>query len=738
MKNKKIIYTIILFIFFVVLGTLKVQAAEEIESVENLVAALENENIEVNENQIKLLNDIELEDNLIINSGNYIIDLNGKTISYTKNNDIAFCMQGGNLIIKDKTNNGTIFSEGLTFLCNNGFLKIENCKMTNNDFNLSVYNDAIVQIDNGEFSGLISLSAGNLIINGGLFKSGLDVNFEPFTDKIPNAIINGGEFIGNQAGLYIWFPAYAKNVKLKGGTFKGYDEETPGIYVGDKFDLKDLLPIGYKFDNDEQNFVNVETEYVSYSYTGSANIVSVEKFLNRNVIKLTFVDYDGNIIKTKSILQGANFTLPEAPEKEGYVFVGWDINTENITNDMIVTPIYEKIYNFEVSYIYDEYYTGEEIKPNVIIIDENTKNRLSEEDYEIICENNINAGTANVLIQGKGKYKYCTQTAEFKILPKYLNYEYKLNIEREHVYTGKTIEPNVSLIYKNIELINGLDYQVYYESNINAGYARISVKGIGNYKGEITGGFQIQPKTIDEINLKETSFVYTGNEITPDVIVKSGNKELVKDNDYNIYYSNNINVGTATIRINGTGNYTGSTTLEFNIVSKSIKNMNVIADLSKKQYTGNSIKPVVELRDNNNNNKLRENYDYKVEYSNNSNIGKATIKITGKNGYSGTITKTFDIVPKPVKITSIKSPIIRTLKITWQKDSSIDGYEIYSSKSKIDTYSLAKTISKNSKDNHTFLAHKKGTFYYTMRSYKIVNGNKIYSDFSEVKEIKVK
>ena len=129
-------------------------------------------------------------------------------------NDIAFCMQGGNLIIKDKTNNGTIFSEGLTFLCNNGFLKIENCKMTNNDFNLSVYNDAIVQIDNGEFSGLISLSAGNLIINGGLFKSGLDVNFEPFTDKIPNAIINGGEFIGNQARLYIWFPAYAKNVKL--------------------------------------------------------------------------------------------------------------------------------------------------------------------------------------------------------------------------------------------------------------------------------------------------------------------------------------------------------------------------------------------------------------------------------------------------------------------------------------------------------------------------------------------
>ena len=126
------------------------------------------------------------------------------------------------------------------------------------------------------------------------------------------------------------------------------------------------------------------------------------------------------------------------------------------------------------------------------------------------------------------------------------------------------------------------------------------------------------------------------------------------------------------------------------------------------------------------------------EYSNNINIGKATIKITGKNGYSGTITKTFDIIPKTVKITSIKAPIIRTVKITWQKDSSIVGYEIYRSNTKEGNYSLVKTITNKNKDSYTFLAHKKGTYYYTMRSYKIVNGIKVYSDFSEVKEIKVR
>ena len=126
------------------------------------------------------------------------------------------------------------------------------------------------------------------------------------------------------------------------------------------------------------------------------------------------------------------------------------------------------------------------------------------------------------------------------------------------------------------------------------------------------------------------------------------------------------------------------------------------------------------------------------KYSNNYKIGKATIKITGRDGYSGTIIKTFDIVPKSVKIKSIKSPIIRTVKLTWQKDSLVDGYEIYRSTSEDGTYSLVKTITNKNDGDHTFLAHKKGTFYFTMRSYKVVNGTKIYSDFSEVSSIKVK
>lgn len=87
--------------------------------------------------------------------------------------------------------------------------------------------------------------------------------------------------------------------------------------------------------------------------------------------------------------------------------------------------------------------------------------------------------------------------------------------------------------------------------------------------------FIINKKEIDEVILKEKNITYTGEEIFPEVIVKSQNKELVENIDYDIYYSNNVNVGTATIRINGIGNYSGYITKEFNIISKNIEDTEI-------------------------------------------------------------------------------------------------------------------------------------------------------------------
>lgn len=63
-----------------------------------------------------------------------------------------------------------------------------------------------------------------------------------------------------------------------------------------------------------------------------------------------------------------------------------------------------------------------------------------------------------------------------------------------------------------------------------------------------------------------SEFTYTGEEITPDVIVKVSSKTLVEGQDYTLKFANNVNAGTATVIVTGAGDYEGTTTTEFTIL----------------------------------------------------------------------------------------------------------------------------------------------------------------------------
>lgn len=64
---------------------------------------------------------------------------------------------------------------------------------------------------------------------------------------------------------------------------------------------------------------------------------------------------------------------------------------------------------------------------------------------------------------------------------------------------------------------------------------------------------------------------YTGSQITPDVTVRFGSTTLIKGTDYDLSYGNNTSAGTGTgsVTITFTGNYSGETTVNFNIVKAS-------------------------------------------------------------------------------------------------------------------------------------------------------------------------
>ena len=97
--------------------------------------------------------------------------------------------------------------------------------------------------------------------------------------------------------------------------------------------------------------------------------------------------------------------------------------------------------------------------------------------------------------------------------------------------------------------------------------------------------------------LSATSYIYDGKAKTPGVTVKDGTKPLVNGTDSTVKYSNNVNVGTATVTVTGKGNYTGSKSTNFKInaapVGKSIASATVTTSQMIRNANGNVIVPSI-------------------------------------------------------------------------------------------------------------------------------------------------
>ncbi len=77
--------------------------------------------------------------------------------------------------------------------------------------------------------------------------------------------------------------------------------------------------------------------------TGNDHLTGVRFIYQYSECKVTFVDFDGTVLKTETVEEGNRATAPEAPSRDGYTFIGWDIEFSNVTEDITVTAQYEKI-----------------------------------------------------------------------------------------------------------------------------------------------------------------------------------------------------------------------------------------------------------------------------------------------------------------------------------------------------------------------------------------------------------
>ena len=84
------------------------------------------------------------------------------------------------------------------------------------------------------------------------------------------------------------------------------------------------------------------------------------------------------------------------------------------------------------------------------------------------------------------------------------------------------------------------------------------------YKLTVTPADLNSGNTVIEVT-NANSLVYTGKALTPEVKVTYNGAELARDTDYEVSYTNNTNAGTATVTVDGKGNYEGTKTVNFNI-----------------------------------------------------------------------------------------------------------------------------------------------------------------------------
>jgi hypothetical protein len=162
--------------------------------------------------------------------------------------------------------------------------------------------------------------------------------------------------------------------------------------------------------------------------------------------------------------------------------------------------------DFEVTLSEDTFiYSGYEEKPENVTVYYKGKELwgaspyVDNPDYSVQYTNNINAGTASVVITGMGDY-IGTKVVNYTINPLALTSKStRINFADgsmgQYKCTGSEIKPKINVFKSDDDtrLTEGKDYKVSYSDNVNAGTGTIKVTFMGNYTGSISKTFKITP-----------------------------------------------------------------------------------------------------------------------------------------------------------------------------------------------------------------------------------------------------
>lgn len=480
----------------------------------------------------------------------------------------------------------------------------------------------------------------------------------------------------------------------------GFKKEYP--YTG-----LEIRPIGISVTDYIDRIKYRLTEDLDYTLSYKNNLNAGTAFIEVQAKGNFSGSASANFLITSSTISSGSGTTPDTPINGGIGEISG--STPVSPNNVILT----------MDTANAMFYTGNAVYPKVSIagMTENI-------DYTVTFSNNIEVGVATVTITGIGNNRG-TITKTFNIIAPLS----KCTIAPipAQQYTGSPVTPTLTVTCGKNILIPGTDYNVTYSNNVNIGTATVTINAANNSKytgsakatfsiGNDVGGFIISGYA--------PTYTYTGNAITPSVVVETGSDRLTQGTDYTVSYSNNINAGKATITVKGVGKYSGTQTANFMIEAKSIAGCDT-TEVEDRTYTGDAYTPSITVTDGTK--VLTNGVDYTLTYTNNKEPGTASILIQGtSNNYSGTKIVNFKIAAVAVKGLKATNVKYSSLKLKWTKQGYADGYQICDAQSKV-----IKNVTKNSATISKLSTGK--TYRYKVRSYiRNADGTRSYGAFSSV------
>ncbi|MDE7266101.1 MAG: InlB B-repeat-containing protein, partial [Lachnospiraceae bacterium] len=449
------------------------------------------------------------------------------------------------------------------------------------------------------------------------------------------------------------------------------------------------------------------------TYTVTEDVTFVETWkLQEYTVTLT--DESGKMTKPEKVEAGKEFTFPEtAPTKEGYTFAGWKsedydsvygtgskcVITEDVTfketwaqpNDKDYTVKFVDQNDNEIPELTQTVKAGDN---PVIILPKPLTERIGYEfegwydDWNWNCHKSGTTYTVtrNVVFTENWEEEY---------------YEKGMYIwldDEEAYYQGGTaVTPRIEVYYNGEELTQGTDYTVKYKNNKNAGKATLTVTGKNNFakadKKDVA--FTIRRKNIEYIDDYATEMTVIENAKVNPVIIYNG-KQLKLGKDFTISGTGleNGKYAAATtetdengklkpnkLTVTGINNFMGSFDIDVIVVKKGAapglaveidKNFKPVYDTDeltwatlfgkKETVDGQTVntpgKIIVYEKGDKDKKALVENTDFQVVMVSGDTYswtaGTYKFMVVGIGKYTGNVTKSFKISPKPLTESDIQ------------------------------------------------------------------------------------